>query len=490
MSLGRFNDLFMKRRKFSKLVSLASLGVVTSGSMVLSSCGSDKGEKKTTDKGEAEKGDGLSLSDAEAKNLVRHSYAYVALFNTLANFALNPKNPFYTGGWNRTYVPKALTDHTVTAIAGPNNDTFYVITALDLRKEPVVISYPAFDSKFVSLETSSFDHYCGLPLSTTKGDFKKPTAILFYTKHTENYKGEPVAGTMPFEMSGDYATAFLRVMPHSNEPKRMEFNMGKMNEIKVQTLSEFSGKTAIPTTVETFPAFGRDEKTFEDNFPEVMQFAVNHTVFDPKDEMDIGLLAALKPLGIEPGKTYDPSVGAKVDGKLLAATAAEVAKEGKARANEFALDKFKPKGEMTLDAMVSQSVTGPVGQPASQAIYLQVDAADGQPMNALHDYVVRMTKEQLPPATAFWSLTLYDGVKFLFIPNDSKKYSVGENAGMKLNAKGGIEIYISAEKPKGVPNENWLPINREDLPLNPRLRVYAPDLAAMKTWQTPRAEKI
>jgi len=37
-----------------------------------------------------------------------------------------------------------------------------------------------------------------------------------------------------------------------------------------------------------------------------------------------------------------------------------------------------------------------------------------------------------------------------------KKYSVGENAGMKLNAEGGIEIYVAAEKPKGAPEENWL----------------------------------
>jgi hypothetical protein len=34
-----------------------------------------------------------------------------------------------------------------------------------------------------------------------------------------------------------------------------------------------------------------------------------------------------------------------------------------------------------------------------------------------------------------------------FIPNDRKKYSIGENAGMKLNEEGGIEIYIAAEQP-------------------------------------------
>ena len=111
-------------------------------------------------------------------------------------------------------------------------------------------------------------------------------------------------------------------------------------------------------------------------------------------------------------------------------------------------------------------------------------------MNALHDYVIRMTKEQLPPAEAFWSVTLYDLQNGFFIPNDRRKYSVGENAGMQLNEDGGIEIYIAAEQPAGVPEENWLPINRKDEDLSVNLRIYAPDAEQMKTWQAPRAELL
>ena len=44
-----------------------------------------------------------------------------------------------------------------------------------------------------------------------------------------------------------------------------------------------------------------------------------------------------------------------------------------------------------------------------------------------------MSREQLPPAKAFWSVTLYDLQNGFFIPNESKKYSVGDNAGMKLD---------------------------------------------------------
>jgi hypothetical protein len=111
-------------------------------------------------------------------------------------------------------------------------------------------------------------------------------------------------------------------------------------------------------------------------------------------------------------------------------------------------------------------------------------------MNAQHDYVIRMTREELPPAIAFWSATLYDTKQGFFIPNKEKKYSVGQNAGMRLNALGGIEIQIAAEQPKGVPAENWLPITREDLGIDVIMRVYVPDLERMKTWKAPRAETL
>ena len=109
---------------------------------------------------------------------------------------------------------------------------------------------------------------------------------------------------------------------------------------------------------------------------------------------------------------------------------------------------------------------------------------------AQHDYVIRMSKDQLPPAKAFWSATLYDAKKGLFIPNDHKKYSVGENAGMKLDESGGIEIYVAAEQPKGVPKENWLPIIRRDENLDVIMRIYAPDQEKMKSWKAPKAELV
>jgi hypothetical protein len=438
-----------------------------------------------------------SLTDEEMENLVGRSYQYVALFNTLNNFAVSPKNPFAAGGWNKTHYPKGLMDASVRALPRPNNDTLYVLSMLDLRNEPVIIQYPAFSSKFVSLETSALDHYCNIPLATSKGDFKKPTSILYYSARTKGYSGEPVEGVDHImEMSGDFATAFLRVMPEANDPEKFKANMEAINRVKLQTLSDFQGKPAKPTDDPKMPAYGNDQMVFSNNFQEVVQFVFNHTTFDPDDKMDQAALAALKTVGVEPGKKFDASEVPELDSKRLAKVAKKIAAEQNAiwnnprEAAPFLRKVFLPKGQMDIDTMVLQSVVGPLGQPAYEAMYPGIATTDGKPMNAEHDYVIRMTKDELPPAIAFWSATLYDTKHGFFIPNKEDKYSVGQNAGMKLDEAGGIAIYIAAEQPEGVPKENWLPITRENLGIDAIMRVYQPDLEKMKTWEAPKAEML
>ena len=270
--------------------------------------------------------------------------------------------------------------------------------------------------------------------------------------------------------------------------------IGQIEALKAMTLSEYLGKPAKLAGEIKFPAYGKtDADIFGNNLLEVMQFVINHTTFDPKDKIDQALLAAYKPLGVEPGKAWDPVNATKIDGAMFRQISEEVQKANlaimgdPARAASLLPRLFQPKGLMELDALVFQSVAGPLGNPAAEAMYPQVSLADGKPMNALRDYAIKMTEAELPPAKAFWSLTVYDTKNGFFIPNPQNKYSVGENAGYKLNADGGIEIYVAAKKPADVPEENWLPINRGDEGVDLSLRVYVPDLEEMKTWKAPKA---
>ncbi len=434
----------------------------------------------------------VDLTDEQMENLVRRSYQYVAMYNVNNKCADDQVQ-----GWNKYQADTQLKDHTLTVIARPNNDTLYIIAMLDVRKEPVILEIPAFDSEYISLLVSGYDHYVNIPLSTRQGDFKKPERILFYTSRTEGYDGEPVGGIdKVFECTGDFLQATVRVMPHAAAPDRYERIVKQMDAYKLMTLSEYRGGKATPIDDVKFPPVGEtDADIFENNLLEVMQFVCNHTTFDPKDELDQEILAALKPLGVVPGQAFDPAKVANIDGPKIRMFVERMVPMELAKANdpEF-LNRnlqglFRPKGEMTLERLLFQSIIGPIGLPAREALYPAI-STDGKTMNAITDYVLRMSADELPPATAFWSVTLYDTKNGFFIPNDRKKYSVGKNGGMKLNRDGGIVIYIAAEQPEGVPEENWLPLNRGDYGIDVIMRLYVPDLDKIKAWTPPKAEKL
>lgn len=442
----------------------------------------------------------VSLSRDQVENIVRRSYQYVAMYNVNNKGAEAPaSSPMGTGGWNKLSLNTSLFDASIKLIARPNNDTLYQIAMLDLRDQPMILDVPAFDSKYVSLETSAYDHYVGVPLSSVKGDYKKPEKVLFYTERTQGYNaGDEIEGIdRYFEMSGDFVIAFHRIMPHANEPEKFERISAQINELQLMSLSEYQGKPAPAPSAINFPAVGAtDADVFGNNLLEVMQFIFNHTTFDPQDELDQAVLAAYKPLGIEPGKVWDPLTAAKIDGDLFRDVAGEVQQRMLGLATDAANNThfppllFQSKGQIALETQLLQSTLGPIGLPLTEAMYTAVPTVDGKPINALNDYVVKMSKDEMPPAKAFWSLTLYDSQNGFFIPNEHNKYSVGENAGFKLNADGGIEIHVAAEKPAGVPMENWLPVNRGDEDITFTLRIYAPDLEKMKTWKAPTAELV
>jgi hypothetical protein len=344
---------------------------------------------------------------------------------------------------------------------------------------------------------TAYDHYVDVPRATRKGDFREPETILFYSDRTQGYAGEEVDGVdFIYKTTGDFVSAVLRIMPHASDPERFKTVVEEIGKIKIQTLSEHQGGEALPVEDITFPDVGQtDLDVFENNLLEVMQFVFNHLSFDPDYDLDQLVLEAYQPLGIAPGSTYDPEK-VKIEGKKVRAAAEKIQQEylGKladpALTNVMAPKMFKTKGLTDLETLVTVSVIGPIGLPMEEAMYPNVTTLSGEPMNASNDYVIKMSKEELPPDQAFWSLTLYDKANGFFIPNDRKKYSVGENGGYKLHEDGGIEIYVAAEKPEGVPEENWLPLNRKDEEIDLILRVYVPDLERMTTWKAPVAVKL
>ncbi|MGY3804494.1 DUF1214 domain-containing protein [Pigmentibacter ruber] len=444
--------------------------------------------------------DNRKLSDAEIENVINRSYQYVALYNVINKNAIVKVGDRKVYSWNSVFTQKELTDQSDETIARPNNDTLYSKALLDLSNDAVVLHVPVINSKYVSLETSAYDHYMNVPLSNLNGDYTQPLKILFYTSRTKSYKaGKKIRGIDKYiEMSGDFIMAMHRVMPHANDPDRFEIIKNQMAAIKAEPLSQYLGKKIARNERKAFPEVGyTDADIFGKNLLEVMQFVFNHTSFDKKKySLDDEVLKVYKKLGIEPGKKWNPELENSIDHKKFKEISLKVQLQQTTLSRDQGYVRelnpylFQPKGTAGIEVMLFQSVFGPFGLPIEQAVYPPVNTADRQPLNALNDYVIRIKKDDLPPAKSFWSFTLYDSLHGYFIPNEYKKYSVGLNSGYKLNSEGGIEIYISEKKPANVPLENWLPINRVNQNLDILLRIYEPDLEKIYTWTAPVVELL
>jgi hypothetical protein len=81
----------------------------------------------------------------------------------------------------------------------------------------------------------------------------------------------------------------------------------------------------------------------------------------------------------------------------------------------------------------------------------------GAQLDGRNRYVLRYTVP--PPASAFWSVTMYAAANQLFVPNKLNRYSVGDRTkGTVYGPDGSIEITISHTEPTDPKaRANWLP---------------------------------
>jgi hypothetical protein len=84
---------------------------------------------------------------------------------------------------------------------------------------------------------------------------------------------------------------------------------------------------------------------------------------------------------------------------------------------------------------------------------------DGAPLSGDNSYTLHFTKAQLPAryATYFWSVIAVDSAHRRVLPNPAKKYLINPEANPQYGKDGSLTLYLSAAKPQGAPEGNWLP---------------------------------
>jgi hypothetical protein len=217
---------------------------------------------------------------------------------------------------------------------------------------------------------------------------------------------------------------------------------------------------------------------------------------NPPHASDFSQMARIAVLGIEPGKPFD-------GGRFSAADAAEL-EAGKADALAAMLASLPTLGASVNGWTVMTDNIGVYGNsyfkravvtliglganPPEDAVYplLNVDA-DGDPTTGNHDYVIHFDAGDLPPANAFWSVTMYDAEGFQ-VANELDRFAIGDRDALTFDADGSLNLYVQHANPGPEKESNWLPAPLG--PLGVTMRLYAPKAEVLDgRWSPPLVRK-
>jgi hypothetical protein len=205
----------------------------------------------------------------------------------------------------------------------------------------------------------------------------------------------------------------------------------------------------------------------------------------------------MRQIGIEPGKSFVFSEADPVVQQALKRAAPDALKAMRAKLPTLA--RVVNGWQMNTDTVgvygnyyLKRAVVALVGLGANlpeDAVYpLNIGDADGKPLTGANKYVQHFTKDEIPPAKAFWSVTLYDKDGFPSA-NELKRNAIGDRDALKYNADGSLDLYIQHASPGADKESNWLPAPAGDFNLT--MRVYSPKSQVLDgQWAPPAVTRL
>lgn len=380
------------------------------------------------------------------------------------------------------------------SVVRPNFDTLYSSAFLDMTKEPVIVSAPDTDGR-----------YYLLPMLDMWSDvFASPGWRTTGTR-AANFLVTPPGwtGTVPSGMTRiDAPTPNVWVLGRTKTDGPSDYDAVHKIQAgyKITPLSQWGKPPVSPTvTIDRSVDMKTPPKTQVDTMPADKFFAYAAELLKaiPPHITDQPMIAQLKKIGFEPGKSYDVG-GLNPATRNALASAPEDAKQLMAWkmptiarvANHWSMntDTMGVYGNYYLKrALVAQQGLG--ANLPEDAIYpLNLGDENGRPLDGANKYALHFDKGDMPPANAFWSVTLYDLQGFQ-VANSLNRFAVSSWMPFKHNADGSLDLYFQNENPGADKEANWLPAPQA--PFNLTMRLYAPRSEALTgKWNPPPVMRV
>lgn len=438
----------------------------------------------------------VTAEEASEIAVEAYVYAYPLLLADVSRQVMtNVEAPEATSGHapvNQFGHMRAVPDATFTDVVRPNADTLYSILYYDVTKEPLVVHVSDSGGRYYLLPVSDlWTDVFSSPGKRTSGTGAQTFALV-----GPGWEGTLPAGVDRFRSPTGRGVVIGRTQSNgkADYPNVHKFQDG----LSATPLSNW-GKPYSPPKSKVDPSVSKVAPVLQVEAMDAVAFFSRFaelTKENPPHANDYPILARMRRIGIEPGRPFEVS-----------ALAPEI-REALGRAPAVALPKIKgyfpgsrvngwvmvlnPIGTYGTDYLKRASIAyaGLGANVVEDAIYpFAMAQADGRPFDGAARYKVHFQKDEIPPARAFWSLTMYDE-RQLFTDNPIGRYAIGDRNPLKFNADGSLDLFIQRESPGADRESNWLPAPKAG-GFSMNLRLYWPKPAALDgTWKPPVVERV
>jgi hypothetical protein len=433
-------------------------------------------------------------STTEARAIAKEAYIYgfplVDSYRIEHAYFEDKSSPEFKATWNTLYNTARVYTPADTAVQTPNSDTPYSFVGMDLRAEPIVLTVPKiekdryFSIQLVDAYTFNFD-YIGSRATGNGGGA--------YLIAAPSWKGETPPGVAKvIRCETELAVAIYRTQLFS--PDDIDSVKKVQAGYKAQLLSIFLGQpapAAAPAIEFIAPVTPEQERNSLEFF-NVLNFVLK---FCPTNPSETALMERFAKIGVGAGKTVDVTslspemktameqgrADAWVDlaGLKVEIDAGKVAVGDLFGTREYLKNNY-------LYRMIAAAL-GIFGNSKQEAMYppYGVDST-GQKLDGASKYTVHFAKGQLPPAHAFWSLTMYELPQSLLVANPLNRYLLNSPmlSQFVMDPDGGLTLYIQNESPGNEKEPNWLPAPKGAFTIF--MRIYWPEEAALDgSWKQP-----
>ena len=430
------------------------------------------------------------VTQEEARSIAVAAYVYfyplVTMDVTRKQLTNIPPGTDGIGGPMNTFVNvPAFPTAEMRSVVRPNFDTLYSSAWVDLSREPMVISAPDTGGRYYLLPMlDMWTDVFASPGWRTTG-----TQAANFLLTPPGWTGTDPDGLTRIQAPTPYVWIIGRTK--TDGPADYDAVHKIQAGYRITPLSEW-GKPPKPVEAKIDPSV--DVKTP----PKVQVDTMTGELLKlhPPHATDQPIIARLKRIGFEPGKDFDvarldPIVKNEIE---AAPKTAQSLMEWKVPT----LARVANHWSMNTDTMgvygnyyLKRAIVAQLGLGANlpeDAIYpLSLGDESGRPLEGTDRYTLRFEAGALPPAEAFWSVTLYDAEGFQ-VANPLNRFALSSWMPLQPDPDGSLTLYVQNESPGKNREANWLPAPKG--PFNLTMRLYAPKSEALTgRWNPPPVTK-